>query len=145
MTTNPTPAPLSPEREAEIRPVPTPPSLERLAEIYSQWAEVHTESAPVPPAWAAVGEVLAELERVRAEQDRANAEWQARLDKANQRGTDQFRRATKAEAERDELEKRAADVRKAAINDVGGWLARIGETGAAFIVRTCYPLEGGAR
>lgn len=47
-------------------------------------------------------------------------------------------------AERDELKKRVADARKAAINDVGGWLARIGETGAAYIVRTCDIPEGGA-
>lgn len=119
------PAPLSPEREAEIRPVPTPPSLERLAEIYSRWAEVHTESAPVLPAWVAVGEVLAKLERVQGERD-AFRDQRNRVFETNERllGEVQEEQGARLRVEnenrklireRDELKKRVAELERPAI------------------------------
>lgn len=112
MTTNPTPAPLSPEREAE--------ASARAAQIrLGQYGErarftVATYDSGTEKALHEIALTLsAELDRVRAE--------------------------------RDELKKRVADARKAAINDVGDWLSRIGEEGAGFIVRTCYPHEAGDR
>ncbi|OMI34472.1 hypothetical protein [Streptomyces sparsogenes] len=150
------PAPLSPEREQEIRET-DPGDWYRApwttafvngngeADDPSYWRVISEgETIATLPDFAeglalfiadareAVPELLAELGRVRAERDRAVRAFETLAEKHD-----------KVKSERDELEKRVVDARMAAIEDVANWLASIGDEGAAYIVRTCDIPEAG--
>lgn len=134
MTMNPTPAPLSPEREAEIRS--------------ARYAILSLASADV-----ALDDLLAELDRVRAERDRATRAFEALMAKHDQVKTEldvttrakqenderlltmaseQQQRANLAEAERDELKKRVA-VLDGRLNDAAMTRVWTNEDGKKFV------------
>ena len=98
MTTNPTPAPLSPEREAEIRAWRD--EIGRIADNGMKFGEL-----------AILTDLLDELDRARAERD----ELKKQRDLARGMARQLLAKVTAARIERDELQKRIAELERPAV------------------------------